>query len=130
YNNDNRNTAIQPQVTVNINNPSPLSSGVKTPTNTNSLFNPNSTRAVNNYANHQMMLTYSNNYTAPSQISSGMDFDHYYNQQFYDNNNNVNLPYDTLKNAYHHHNHIQNQDDAQLHEMITGLSKMDIVDSL
>jgi hypothetical protein len=134
YNNNNCNTAIQPQVTVNINNPSPLSSG--TTTNSFNTFNP---QEVNNYANyahnHQMMSSICNDYTAPpSHISPGMEFGHYntyYNQQSYDGNGNANSPnslYNTLENTYHN-NYMQNQD-AQLHEMITGLSKMDIIDSL
>ncbi|CAB4496258.1 uncharacterized protein OCT59_016489 [Rhizophagus irregularis] len=131
YNNNNCNTAIQPQVTVNINNPSPLSSGATT--NSFNTFNPNSTPAANNYANyaynhHQMMSSFCNDYTAPtSHFSPGMD----YNQQSYDGNNNINSPnspYNTLGNMYLNE-HMQNQD-AQLHEMITGLSRMDIIDSL
>jgi hypothetical protein len=135
-------TTSQPQVTVNKNSSFPLSSaGTTAPTNTNSsnTFNiscPNPVPANhydpsyymnsnNQSLNHQIMMS---SYTAPTHISHH----NYYNQQFYDGNN-VNTPYDTLENAYHHYNHdakAQNQDDAQFHEMITGLSKMDILDSL
>ncbi|GBC10411.1 hypothetical protein RclHR1_09600006 [Rhizophagus clarus] len=125
YNNNDCNTSTQSQVTVN---PSPLSSGATT--NSFNTFNPNST---NNYAhNHQMMSSFCNDYTASqSHMTPRMEFDNYYNQQSYDGNNNTyssNSPYDTLENTYYN-NHMQNQD-AQLHEMITGLSKMDIIDSL
>jgi len=127
YYNNNCNTVIQPQVTVNINNPSSLSSGATT--NSFNAFNPNSTPAVNNYANyahnhHQMMSSFCNE--LPSHFSPGMN----YNQQSCDGNNvnYPNSPYNTSENTYHN-NHMQNQD-VQLHEMITGLSKMDIIDSL
>ncbi|CAG8448010.1 16908_t:CDS:1 [Funneliformis caledonium] len=108
YNND-YNPITQPQVNINVNSFSPLSSGVTTPTNTNPFNGHNFChQEVVNHMNSNVMMSSYDDHHAPSDPNSTLEDVYYYN---------------------HQDAKIQNQDDVQFHEVVTGLSKMDIMDS-
>ncbi|CAI2183949.1 4168_t:CDS:1 [Funneliformis geosporum] len=101
YNND-HNSTTQPQVTINVKAYSPPSSGDTTPTNTNP-FGHYHQEVVNHYVHMN-----SHN-PAPADPPAAYSHDNLY------------LNNQAAK--------IQNQDDLQFHDVITGLNKMDIMDT-